>query len=61
MPSAHKHPVKNFRPPPELYERAKEAVAEVGTDMNAYLISCLRWVTGETDEPPMRPDGKPGR
>ncbi|HEY5834652.1 hypothetical protein [Streptomyces sp.] len=56
MPSVHKHPAKAFRPDPELYERAKAAVAEVGSDMNAHLSGFLRWLTGETDELPPRPE-----
>lgn len=55
MPSVHKHPAKAFRPDPDLYERAKGAVAEVGSDMNAHLIAFLRWLTHETDDLPTRP------
>lgn len=55
MPSVHKHPAKTFRPEPELYERAKAAVAEVGSDMNGHLVAFLRWLTHETDDLPERP------
>lgn len=58
MPSVHKHPAKTFRPEPALYERAKVAVAEVGSDMNNHLVNFLRWVTHETDELPARPPKK---
>lgn len=56
MPGVHKNPVKNFRPDPDLYERAKGAVADVGSDMNAHLSGFLRWLTHDTDELPARPD-----
>lgn len=56
MPSAHKHPAATYRPDPALYARAKEAVAEVGSDMNAHVIGFLRWLTHETDELPARPE-----
>jgi hypothetical protein len=56
MPSVHKNPAKAFRPDPDLYERAKDAVAEVGSDMNAHLVAFLRWLTGETNELPARPE-----
>lgn len=59
MPSVHKHPAKTFRPPPDLYDKAKSSVAEVGSDMNAHLVAFLRWLTGETDELPPRPS--PGK
>lgn len=54
MPSAHKNPAKAFRPPPDLYDRAKQVVADVGSDMNSHLIGFLRWLTHETDELPSR-------
>lgn len=43
------------RPACTLYERAKGAVAEVGSDMQAHLVGFLRWLTHETDELPPRP------
>ncbi len=49
MPGVHRNPVKNFRPPAELYERAKPAVAGLGLDMNGYLVDCLRRATGDLD------------
>jgi hypothetical protein len=61
MPSRHRYPAVVFRPPPELHERAKSAVAEVGSDMNAHVIEFLYWLVGDTDELPVRPSppGKP--
>lgn len=56
MPDWHRYPAKAFRPPPELYSRAKEVVAEADSDMNAHLIGFLRWLTRETDELPSRGD-----
>ena len=55
MPSVHKHPAKAFRPDPDLYERSKAAVAQVGSDMQSHLVGFLRWLTHETDELPERP------
>lgn len=54
----HNVPAKAFRPDPELYQRAKVAVAEVGSDMNSHLVGFLRWVVGDTDELPERPEPK---
>lgn len=51
----HKNPARTFRPEPELYERAKAAVAAVDSDMNGHLVAFLRWLTRETDELPARP------
>lgn len=58
MPNQHKHPAKAFRPDPALYGKAKVAVVEVGSDMNAHLIGFLRWLTHETEELPARPPKK---
>ncbi|WP_202235268.1 hypothetical protein [Actinacidiphila reveromycinica] len=57
MPAGvHKKTAKTYRPDTtELYERAKTAVAEVGSDMNAHINAFLRWLTHETDELPARP------
>lgn len=55
MPSRHRNPAATFRPDPELYERAKTAVADVGSDINAHVIEFLRWIVGDTDELPARP------
>lgn len=52
----HKNPARTFRPEPQLYERAKAAVAEVGSDMNGHLNAFLCWLTHETDELPQRPE-----
>lgn len=58
MPSSHKHPAKAFRPEPDLYSRAKHAVAAVGSDMNAHIVGFLRWLVHDTDELPTRPPRK---
>lgn len=55
MPSVHKYPAKAFRPPPDLYEQAKRAVAAVDSDMNAHVVAFLHWLVGDTDELPARP------
>lgn len=55
MPSVHKNPAKAFRPDPELYERAKVAVAKVDSDMNGHLVAFLRWLTHEGDLPARPP------
>lgn len=38
MPSKHRNPAAVYRPDPELHERAKTAVADVGSDMNAHIV-----------------------
>jgi len=55
MPNQHKYPAVVCRPAPELHERAKWAVAEVGSDMNTHIVEFLRWLVGDTDELPPRP------
>ncbi len=55
MPSKHRYPAITPRPEPELKRRAQEAVAEVGSDLNAHVIAFLRWLVGDTDELPERP------
>lgn len=55
MPNRHRFPAATFRPEPELYERAKTAVADVGSDINSHVIEFLRWVVGDTDQLPPRP------
>jgi hypothetical protein len=57
MPSRHRNPAAVYRPDPELYERAKTAVADVGSDMNSHILGFLRWLVGDVDEPPTRPAG----
>lgn len=53
----HTKRARTYRPDSaELYERAKTAVAEVGSDMNAHINAFLRWLTHETDEFPTRPE-----
>lgn len=55
MPNRHRFPAATFRPDPEVYERAKAAVAEVGSDINAHVNWFLRWIAGDTDQLPPRP------
>jgi hypothetical protein len=56
MPSQHKHRAAVYRPDPDLYQRAQDAVAEVGSDMNAHVLAFLRWLVRDTDELPRRPE-----
>ncbi len=55
MPSQHRNPAAVYRPDPELHQRAKTAVADVGSDMNAHIIGFLRWLVGDTNDLPARP------
>ncbi|MEU1734352.1 hypothetical protein [Streptosporangium sp. NPDC020145] len=59
MPNKHKNASVVCRPDRELHQRAKEAVAAVGSDMNAHIIGFLRWLVGDTDELPARPPSHP--
>jgi hypothetical protein len=56
MPSQHRYPAITPRPDPDLKRRAQEAVAEVNSDLNAHVIGFLRWLVGDTDELPARPE-----
>jgi hypothetical protein len=56
MPSQHRHPAAVYRPDPDLYRRARMAVAEVDSDMNAHVLAFLRWLVRDTDELPARPE-----
>ena len=56
-PDMHRHARRYFRPPPELYERAKEILGAQGSNVNDYLVQCLRRLAGETDEHTARPSG----
>jgi hypothetical protein len=47
MPSRHAHPSVTFRPDPDLYARARAALA--GTTMQAYLVEALRYLAGDID------------
>lgn len=59
MPAGiHLKRARTYRPDPELYERAKAAVAEVDSDMNSHINAFLRWLVHETDELPPRPAAK---
>lgn len=56
MPAGiHLKRARTYRPEPELYEQAKAAVSEVGSDMNSHINAFLRWLVRETDELPERP------
>lgn len=55
MPSKHRNPAVVYRPDPELHQRAKAAVADVGSDMNTHVIGFLRWLVGDTNDLPARP------
>lgn len=55
MPNVHKNPAITPRPDPELKRRAQEAVGEMGTTINAYVIESLRYLVGDRDDPPPRP------
>jgi hypothetical protein len=59
MPSRHRNPAAVYRPDPELHARAKAAVADVDSDLNAHVIGFLRWLVGDTDELPARPESIP--
>ncbi|MCX4099250.1 hypothetical protein [Nocardia sp. alder85J] len=37
------------------HERAKAAVAEVDSNLNAHVVAFMRWLVHETDELPTRP------
>ncbi|MGY4103909.1 hypothetical protein ACW2Q0_30780 [Nocardia sp. R16R-3T] len=56
MPSKHQHPARVYRPDPDLYRRAQDAVQQVGSNMNAHVIEFLRWLAGDTDAFPSRPN-----
>ena len=58
MPSKHRYPAITPRPHPDLKKRAQGAVAEMGTDLNAFVIGCLEWLVGDRDKPPARPEPK---
>jgi hypothetical protein len=60
MPAGiHLKRARTYRPDPELYEQAKAAVAEVGSNMNEHINGFLEWLTHQTDELPERPAKKP--
>jgi hypothetical protein len=60
MPAGiHLRRARTFRPDPELYEQAKDAVAEVGSNMNDHINGFLEWLTHKTDELPERPPRRP--
>ena len=49
------NPARTYRPEPDLHARAKAAVAEVDSTLNAHINAFLRWLIRETDELPKRP------
>lgn len=60
MPAGiHLKRARTFRPDPDVYEKAKAAVAGVDSDMNAYINAFLLWLIHETDELPPRPPKRP--
>ncbi len=54
--SKHRHPAITPRPPAELRERAKIAVAEVGSDLNGHIVEFLRWLVHDRPDLPRRPE-----
>ncbi|ALG05792.1 hypothetical protein [Kibdelosporangium phytohabitans] len=56
MPSQHQFPAAIYRADPALYERAKAAVAEVDSNLNAHIVAFLHWLVRDTDDLPSRPD-----
>lgn len=56
MPGKHANPARVYRPDPELYQRAQLAAQKVGSNMNAHVVEFLKWLAGDTDELPSRPD-----
>lgn len=56
----HNTPAKTYRPEPDLHARAKTAVADVDSNLNAHICAFLRWLVHDTDELPKRPARKPG-
>jgi hypothetical protein len=55
MPSVHRHPAITPRPPAELKKRADQAVAQVGSNLNAHIIGFLEWLVHDREDPPKRP------
>ena len=59
MPAGiHRLRARTYRPDPQVYERAKAAVEEVDSDMNAHINGFLSWLVHDTDELPARPAAK---
>lgn len=59
MPAGiHLKRARTYRPDPELYEQAKDAVREVDSTMNEHINAFLRWLIRETEELPPRPPKK---
>lgn len=62
MPAGiHLKKARTFRPDPELYERAMEAVKGVDSTMNDHVNGFLLWLVHDTDELPARPPKKPSK
>jgi hypothetical protein len=56
MPAGiHLKRARTYRPDPELYERAQDAVKAVDSTMNDHINAFLRWLVRDTDELPERP------
>jgi hypothetical protein len=56
MPSVHRNPAITPRPDPALKKRADQAVAQVGSNLNAHIVGFLEWLVHDRAEPPTRPD-----
>lgn len=56
MPSKHKYTTRTFRPKDlAAYERAKEALQQLGITMDEYLNMCIEYAAGKRDSFPLRP------
>lgn len=64
MPAGvHLKTAKTFRPDPDVYERAQEALKATpgkNSNMNAYINAFLLWLVHDTDELPPRPPAPRG-
>jgi hypothetical protein len=62
MPAGvHLKRARTYRPDPDVYERAREAVKAVDSTMNDHINDFLKWLVHETDELPKRPPKSAGR
>lgn len=57
VPNKHRYAAVVFRPDPDLYRRAREAVAAVGSDINSHVVAFLHWLVGDTGDLPPQPIG----
>ncbi len=56
MPSQHENRAITPRPPEDLRARSYIAVAQIGMTLNAWILASLRYLVGESDDMPPRPD-----